>query len=500
MNKYRLSRRTVLRGTAATGIAIALPRLEAMQDSKGRLWNGQSYAEPNTKLITFFSSNGFPRRDRGLPVYDFVPKTRGRNFEITPCLEPLADFKSDFSILLGFSSPSNGLDSHASGTCAFATGTTASFIGAQGPSVDQVGATLAGGNASLVVAVGNPGGDSNGHSSACFSNISWVAKEQPAAAIRNPVALFTKLFGSSSMEPTPTTPVDDPLKKKYRTSVLDYVLADINRLRPKLGSADKLRLDAHLASVDRLHKVLQQVTVSCTAPTNPTKALTIPNVDPGTTDAEKSSYQARLTNAILSENGFISAAAVQAELFGLAFKCDAYRSGAFMCANSGTEDAWDISKDVAFPGAAPLWPGHTLNASTPSLSEGERMHSRIHDVAATTNDAQLETLHKKWIAFTQSNTYMLRRFLLALKGDGAPGVLDNSIVYFGPELGYGPGHSLDDYVYLVAGRGGGLKPGNFIEYANGAETRDLLFTLLKYAGLTVNSFAGSNKLVAGLDT
>lgn len=489
----------MLRGAAATGVTLALPRLEAMMDDRGRLWTGSAYAAPNTKLIAVFASNGFPRRDRGMPVYDFVPQTRGRNFQITPCLEPLADMRDDFSVLLGFSSPSNGLDSHASGTCAFATGTTSSLVGAQSPSIDQVGARIAGGNGSLVVSVGNPGGDSNNHSSACFANISWVAKEQPAAAIRNPVALYQKVFGSLTVDPN-AAPQEDPLKKTYRKSVLDVVRADIDRLRPKLGAADKARLDAHLASVEHLQRTLEQVAIQCSAPPAPNQALNIPNVSPGTTDAEKASYQTRLTSAILSANGFISVGALQAELFGLAFRCDAYRFGAFMCANGGTEDAWDIAPSTPFPGTTPLWPGHNP-ASAPAMEEWERIHSRIHEILTETNANTLETLHRKWIAFTQSNVYMLRKMLLAMKGDANnPGVLDNSIVYFGPELAYGPGHSLEDYVYLVAGRGGGIKPGNFIEYTNGAETRDLLLTLLKYAGVNVTEFAGTTKTVSGLDT
>ncbi len=499
MKRFRLSRRTLLRGATATGVAIGLPRLDAMRDDHGRLWTGEAYAAPSTKLITFFLFNGFPRRDRGLPIYDFVPQVRGRNYAITPCLEPIADLKSDFTIALGFNSQSDNSDSHASGTCAFATGTTSSLVGALGPSIDQIAAQRAGGNGSLVTAVGNPSGDSNGHSSACFTNISWIAKEQPAPSIRNPVALFNKIFGNGAVTGGNQPPPEDPLKKVYRRNILDFVKSDIDRLRPKLGTEDRARLDAHLTSIAKLQSTLDQVAIACDAPTDPTKALTVPNVNPGSSDAEKASYQQRLTDAILGANGFISVGAVQAEIFGLAFRCDAYRFGAFMCANSGTEDAWDITPNTAFPGNKSLWPGHDPTKS-PKLLQGERIHSALHAVLTETDSTKLEALHQQWIAFTQSNMYMFRKFLMAMEGGtGDKSIIDNSVIYCGPELAYGPGHSLDDYVYLIAGRAGGMKPGNFIEY-NNTPTRDLLFTLLKYAGFNETSFAGTSKTVAGLDT
>ena len=57
MNPIRLSRRTLLRGA---GIAVALPTLDAMLDSKGLL-HGTASAEarkPPTRLVIFFIPNG----------------------------------------------------------------------------------------------------------------------------------------------------------------------------------------------------------------------------------------------------------------------------------------------------------------------------------------------------------------------------------------------------------------------------------------------------------
>src|SRR6266852_3953947 len=83
----RLSRRRLLKGVAT---AIALPPLEAMFNLNGTLYAGDvkrdvAAAKPQTRFLLWFNGNGITERY-------WMPTTTGADYEITPCLAPLAPF------------------------------------------------------------------------------------------------------------------------------------------------------------------------------------------------------------------------------------------------------------------------------------------------------------------------------------------------------------------------------------------------------------------------
>ena len=82
MTRFRLSRRTFLRGVGAT---ISLPILDAMLNDRGLLWStAHARGEPlPRKLITFFIPNG-------VPLERWIPPETGPEYTITPCLQPVA--------------------------------------------------------------------------------------------------------------------------------------------------------------------------------------------------------------------------------------------------------------------------------------------------------------------------------------------------------------------------------------------------------------------------
>lgn len=307
MRRLRLSRRTFLRGSGAAGIAIGLPALDAMLDDRG-LFHGIAGAQPAampTRLVTFFIPNGVPREQ-------FTPATTGSGYAPTRCLEPLADHLADITIvsgLLGIGGP----DSHAAGICAFATGVPGTTLGAGGPSIDRVAAAQREGEtpfSALAVAVERSGTwSSNGHSSSCFVNASWVDREVPAAAERDPRALFATLFGS--------LPAGDPAaerRARYRRSVLDYVRGDAARLSTRLGATDRARIDAHLTGIRELERRLDALGTACTRPAEP---------------GEAASYVARVN--------------LQVDLLAMALACDLTRQASFMYADGGGNGGIDAT-------------------------------------------------------------------------------------------------------------------------------------------------------------
>ena len=57
-----------------------------------------------------------------------------------------------------------------------------------------------------------------------------------------------KIFGDESISPAEAWAM-----RARRTSVLDKVMQNFNHLDPKLGSADRIRLDAHRDKLEQLY-------------------------------------------------------------------------------------------------------------------------------------------------------------------------------------------------------------------------------------------------------
>src|ERR1700730_6726824 len=106
-NRTRISRRALLQGVTAAGgrIFVGLPPLVAMFNSHGTAY--AAGARPpgdkpiESRFVFWFNGNGIPERY-------WIPSEEGPDFRITPCLSPLAPFRSDVHVI-------SGLDNAASG-------------------------------------------------------------------------------------------------------------------------------------------------------------------------------------------------------------------------------------------------------------------------------------------------------------------------------------------------------------------------------------------------
>ncbi len=94
-----LSRRRLLKGVAT---AIALPPLEAMFNPNGTLYAADiargAAAKPQSRFLLWFNGNGITERY-------WMPTTTGADYEITPCLAPLAPFRNDIHVITGLDNP-----------------------------------------------------------------------------------------------------------------------------------------------------------------------------------------------------------------------------------------------------------------------------------------------------------------------------------------------------------------------------------------------------------
>src|SRR5467141_3460821 len=104
-NRVRLSRRAVLKGLTAAGsqVLVGLPPLVSMFNSHGTAYAADAVLEKpiESRFVLWFNGNGIPERY-------WIPSEEGSDYRITPCLSPLAPFRSDVTVL-------SGLDNAASG-------------------------------------------------------------------------------------------------------------------------------------------------------------------------------------------------------------------------------------------------------------------------------------------------------------------------------------------------------------------------------------------------
>src|SRR3984893_7142315 len=138
--RVRLSRRSLLKGLTASGapILVGLPPLVSMFNSVGTAYAATPPAEGLEKAIErrfvlWFNGNGIPERY-------WIPAEEGANYSMTPCLSPLAPFRSDFHVLSGVDNASaKGMgNGHTNSMSGLMTCTTFTGRGPSGPSIDQV--------------------------------------------------------------------------------------------------------------------------------------------------------------------------------------------------------------------------------------------------------------------------------------------------------------------------------------------------------------------------
>ena len=89
ITKSSLPRRTVLRGL---GAVLGLPLLDAMVPAFSAL--AKTAAKPVHRFQVFYLPNG-------MAMDYWTPAAEGRNFELTPVLEPLAPFRDQMLVLSG---------------------------------------------------------------------------------------------------------------------------------------------------------------------------------------------------------------------------------------------------------------------------------------------------------------------------------------------------------------------------------------------------------------
>jgi hypothetical protein len=248
--RTRVSRRTVLR---AAGAAVALPFLDAMlprlqgAPSTFKPW-AKSGVEAAPRMICCYVPNG-------VNITEWVPKDDGPNYTLSPTLEALKDYRTDFTVLSGLGHPlcTGG---HSGADTWLTAANLKSKPGADytnSISADQLAAELHGKKTrfpSLQI------GDMSGTGGAGHSHtLSFDVRGTPLPAENSPRRLFERLF-------VPDTAGDKQAAlKRYaeRRSILDDLADESAALNKKLGAKDKQKLDEYLSSVRQTEKQVERM-------------------------------------------------------------------------------------------------------------------------------------------------------------------------------------------------------------------------------------------------
>ena len=441
MKPFILSRRTLLRGA---GAAIALPTLECMLDSTGTAY-AQGAPLPK-RFATWFFGNGIIRSK-------FVPSATGANWALTPELQPLANVKAWVNLVSGYMVKTPNLRGHHNGAAGILSGHPfiplpangapyASKFG--GPSIDQVAADAIKGNTifpSLQLRVSKRVTTGEGPT---LDFLSHRGPDAPLTPEDNPAALYNRLFASFTAK-DPTDPKD-----RLRASVLDAVKGDLDALRPKLGAADKARLDQHLTGISEVR----------------TQILALP---PTLTSGCAQPPQVTETNAdVNGQEQLDRVNRLMADMLAMAFACDLTRVASYQYSGSVG--------------------GHVFD----NLSQIETNHSLTHD---TTQAAQ-DQVHDSVVFVMGQLAYLLEK--LKSLPEGANGnLLDQCVVLATSDTSEGLDHSIDDYPMIIAGKAGGALKFPGVHHRGGLlapNTSDVLLTLLRAVGVNTTSVGSGSGL------
>ncbi len=241
--RARLSRRTFLKGLTAAhaSVIVGLPPLVSMFNSHGTAYAADVATKRtlagalDKRYVLWFNGNGIPERY-------WIPTRDGADYDLTPCLAPIAKLRDDTLVLSGLDNTFGG-NGHPQSLSALMTCTPLTGNTPAGPSVDQLIARNIGNNSrfrSLQIGVSQ-----ESFGGVVQKNMTWAGPNRPLPPEEIPHRLFDRVFG-----------VKDQGWIDHKATILDAVRQDAILLRKNLPKEDEQRLDEHLSSIRDLERAI----------------------------------------------------------------------------------------------------------------------------------------------------------------------------------------------------------------------------------------------------
>jgi hypothetical protein len=419
----RISRRSCLRGL---GVALALPPLEAM-------------AVPRAPAPLRLAFVGIPN---GVNMAHWRPTGSGRDFQLGPSFAPAAAFRSRMQIFSGFTQRNaeglgDGPGDHARASAALLTGAhprkTAGADIRNGISVDQVAAQSIGHLTRLpsleliCVRVRKSGNCDSGYSCAYEYNLSWASETLPVPAEADPRQVFERLFGAGPPAQRQRLYLQ---RQRQRKSLLDFVRDESARLQPRLGGDDRRKLDEYLGGLREIERQIDRA-----------EQHRLPRASMKHPQAMPEDFRAHIR--------------LMADLLVVAFQSDSTRVATLLLANEGN------------------------NRSFPELDIPEGHHHLSHHQKHPDNLAKVARIDRFYL---EQFAYLLGKLSAARDVDGRS-VLDNVLVMYGGAISDGDRHNHDDLPIVLAGGGGGARPGRHVQLAAPVPLNNLFLGMLGRLGV-----------------
>ena len=442
VNKFRIDRRTHLKGL---GAALALPLLETMgwaDSSKGKT------VELPVRLGFMYMPHGvIPDQFWPANAESFLASPPPALESLRPVLDQCLLMKGISGVpILPFGGAPHALELSTWLTAQLPDADTRSQINIA-ISADQIAANFVGGFTSvrsleLATMPQTHKENQEGLNEGYYTHCSFRSPTQPVPAETNPRSVLNRLFGKTD-QPGQLAKVD-PLDRQ----MLDLVLDGAKDLRRKLPRDDQHKLDEYLDSVRAVERriaaieyrqkesALEKAGVASTkrnASDSPPIEIKIPVGD------KRSEYMQ-----------------VMCDLNVLAFQTDTTRVSTYI--------------------------GSTPNGvSYPELGFNDEHHSQTHHENKPEQVAKVAAITAFNIA---QFAYMVKKMASLREGDGT--LLDNCIMMWGSGLEDGNKHSRDNLPFIIAGKGGGtINSGRFLLETKGNQG-DLLTTILSCAGIPLD--------------
>jgi hypothetical protein len=423
-----LPRRTMLKGMGTT---LALPFLDAMLPPM------RAAVKPIQRFQAFYVPNG-------MAMEYWSPKGEGKDFEITPILEPLAPYRDQMLLFSGIKASWNYIHAGASGS--FLTGTPRGGRNEieiiADVSIDQLlGRHFAQETqlASLEICMdlpANAGACTGNLSCAYLDTLCWRSPTQPLPMDWNPRTVFENLFGDSGS----TNRAARTERLEEHQSILDSVTGKIADLKRELGPQDQNKLDEFSDAVRdverRIQRAEEQSNIELPAMDQPLGAPPV----------------------------FEDHLALMLDLQLLALRSDLTRVVSFM-----------LSKEQS-------------PRPYPQIGVPEAHHPLSHH----NNDPDLVARMSK---INRYHAQLFSGYLAKLRAtpDGDGSLLDHMIILYGAGISNSNAHSGDNLPLMLVGGGAGrLKGGRHLKYPNKPSQANLLMTIMDKMGYPVEKVGGSN--------
>jgi len=426
-----LPRRTVLRGL---GASLSLPLLDAMLPAFAtRVRAATTRAH---RFLAFYVPNG-------MAMEYWTPKGEGKDFELSPILEPLAPFRNQMLVLSGINASWNYIHAGASGS--FLTGTTRGGRNEveilADVSMDQLLARHFASEtqvASLELAMDPPAnaGACTGILSCAYTHtISWRSATQPLPMEYNPRAVFERLFGDSGS----TGKAAREARLAQQKSLLDSVNEKLATLRKELGAQDQAKVEQYTEAVRDIERRIQKAEQQ--------RDVELPTLD-----------QPQGVPPVFEDH-----LALMLDLQVLAFQSDLTRVITFM-----------IGKEQS---ARPY----------PQIGVPEAHHPLSHHNDVPEIIAHLSKINRY---HTELFSKQLARLRATPDGDGS--LLDHMTIMYGSGISNSTRHSGTNLPLMLVGGGAGrLAGGRHLKYTDKPSIANLLVTLMDKLDVPVEKIGGS---------